>query len=156
MASVMGIDPGLKGGVAVIDIETGEANFWLLRAIMENRATPFDNIVKAFGVQHVYIEKAQAFPGQGVNAMFNYGTGFGRIIGWCEMLGIKHTLVAPQTWTKALHLGCTGKDPKQKSKQAALRLFPGKDFRATTDSVTLHDGLIDSLLVAEFGRRIFK
>ncbi len=156
MSSVMGIDPGLKGAVAVINLSTGEATFWLLSAIIENRTTHFEDIISAYGVQHVYIEKAQARPGQGVSSMFNYGTGYGRIIGWVEILGIKFTLVPPQTWTKELHKGTKEGTAKQRSKEAALQLFPGTDFRASQRCVTLHDGLIDALLIAEYGRRVYK
>jgi len=156
MTSVMGIDPGKRGAIAVINIQTQKVYFWLLSAVQERRDTPFKDIIKQYKVVHAYIEKAQARPKQGVASMFNYGAGYGRIIGNCEAFDLRFELVTPQAWTKEMHKGCSGTDPKQRSKQAALQLFPGQDFRATPRCVTLHDGLIDALLIAEYGRRRFR
>ncbi len=147
----MGIDPGLRGAVAVLGGSDKTCEFWLLNDITECRI-PFENIVKGYGVEFAYIEKAQAFPGQGVVGMFNYGLGFGRIIGWVEALSVPYELVPPTKWQKVMHAGCTGKTAKEKSKNAARRLFPKENF-VPKGSVKLHDGLIDALLIAEYGRR---
>ncbi len=153
MATVMGIDPGKRGAIATINLKTKKANFWLLSAVLENRDTPFGEIVAKYEVQRVYMEKAQSRPGQSCSAMFNYGVGYGVLQGIIRTLRLGLELVPPQTWTKEMHKGCSGKDAKEKSKNAALQLFPGQDFRASPRCVQLHDGLIDALLIAEYGRR---
>ncbi len=153
---ILGIDPGKQGAVALLCNDPNTTLFWLLSDIEESRSTPFDHIVEAYGVQHAYIEKAHAMPGQGVTSMFNYGMGFGKILGWCEMIGLPYTLVPPQVWTKEIHQGCSGANAKEKSAQAVRQLFPKEDLKATPRSVRLHPGFIDALLIAEYGRRNFK
>lgn len=152
---MIGIDPGKEGAIALLNNDPNTCLFWLLRDVAELRTTPFEDIIKAYGVQHAYIEKAQAMPHQGVVSMFTYGTGYGRILGWCEMLALPYTLVPPKTWTKEIHQGCTGTDAKAKSAQAVKRLFPTENLRID-GSVKLHPGLIDALLIAEYGRRTFR
>ncbi len=100
----------------------------------------------------VLIEKAQARPGQGVSSMFNYGTGFGRLMGWCEALGLPYELVTPQAWGKVMHAGTTGTDPKARSLQAVQRLFPGVQL-TVGKSKKVHMGLAEALLIAEYGVR---
>ncbi len=149
----MGIDTGAKGALAVLGGDSNLCEFWLLEEVFSGNKISFDQVVKAYGVEFVFIEKAHAFPGQGVVSMFNYGVSFGRVIGWVESLALSYELITPHKWQKVMHAGCSGKTAKDKSKQAAKRLFPKEDFRASEGCVKLHDGLIDALLIAEYGRR---
>lgn len=117
------------------------------------RATDLQKLVlEATSAVLVVIEKAQARPGQGVSSMFNYGTGFGRLLGWCEAFLVPHMLVTPQQWAKAMHVGTGKGDPKERSLEAALRLFP--DVAMTVGkSKKPHKGIVDALLIAEWGWR---
>lgn len=123
----------------------------MLSEIIETKKRVFEDLVRAFGVKHAFVEKAQAMPGNGSVSMFTYGTSFGRIIGWLETLGVPMTLVPPQTWQKMMHMGCTGK-PKDRSRQAVRRLFPRENL-IPHGCIKLHDGLADAMLIAEYGRR---
>lgn len=114
----------------------------------------FKSAFKNYDVQHVYIEKSQSMPGQGVVSIMTYGTGFGRILGWFDMLYLPYTLVSPRTWTKEMHAGCTGNDAKAKSLQAVRRLFPNENL-VVDKCRTPHKGVIDALLIAEYGYRKF-
>lgn len=154
MTSIMGIDPGIKGGIVTLLIDKEGVPFFYL--LEDTDYFLFRDIVCDDKVQHIYLEKAQSMPKQGVKSMFTYGVGFGKILGWIDSLMIPLTLVTPQQWTKVLHQGCTGKDSKAKSMQASERLFPTIELRATERSKKPHMGLVDALLIAEYGRRIFK
>lgn len=149
---VMGIDPGKEGAVAIMSNEPATFLYWTLD---ELDAREFSVLLKQHQVQHVYIEKAQAMPKQGVVSMFTYGMGFGRLIGWCEMAEVPFTLVTPQTWTKEVHKGCTGKKAKEKSQQAVKRLFP-KEKCIPEGRRVPHIGVIDALLITEYGRRQYR
>ncbi len=156
MPSIMGIDPGLRGAIAVIDYSGKVCNTWLLADIMEYPSM-FEELVTNEDVQHICIEKAQSMPGQGGSSMFNYGVGFGRILGWCEGLTarVPYTLLAPNSWMKDMHKGVVGKDGKTKSLEAVRRLFPNEKLLPGRCKKP-HDGLIDALLIAEYGRRNFR
>lgn len=146
---VCGIDVGKNGGYAIITNQRIEV--WRMPDIhvladkldFENKSGPF----------HVFIEKAQAFRGQGVTGMFNYGAHFGQLLGLLVAFNIPHTLVPPQTWTKKLHVGTKSVDAKKRSLEACQRLFPGVNL-IPEGCRKPHDGIVDALLIAEYGRRM--
>lgn len=154
----IGIDPGKKGGIAAIQDgalldcfvmptvggEVSAASFagWLKHELPAD----LDNVF-------VVMEKVGSMPNQGVKSMFTFGTGFGLILGVLAALDISHSLVPPKTWQQDMHTGIAGKDPKKRSLIAAQRLFPRASFIATERSRVPHDGIVDAVLLAEYGRR---
>lgn len=109
----------------------------------------------------VTIEKSQPMPpmgrpgmekgvGHGSIASFSLGYSFGVWVGILASLEIPYQLVSPVTWKAALM-----KDsPKEKdaSRIVADRLFPGQ--RENWWPLKKHHGRTDSLLLAEYGRRL--
>lgn len=147
MTIICGIDPGQKGGVAFIDSDNV--------VVVPMPSIPgLIDLFREWSPDVVYLEKAQAMPSQGCVSMFNYGDHFGQLQGVLIALMIRYVLVPPRTWTKVIHAGCTGDDAKEKSLQAVQRLFPTVDLLATDRSRVPHQGLIDALLIAEYGRRV--
>ncbi len=168
-----GVDPGKHGGIAAID-DTGKVVTLrpvpLLESATERDQYDLPAIVSIFaavdpvkwGGVHVELEKLGALPAQikgkpmgGSLANFNRGVADG----WRWMLTallIQYELVRPQTWQKVMLAGTDGTDTKQRSIQAAQRLFPLADLRPTHRSRKLSDGMSDALLLAEYGRRTMK
>lgn len=155
----IGIDPGKKGGIAVIDTELDTEVFpmppnYSLADFLEKEKR---------GRCHVFIEKAQAMPTNGAVSMFNYGQHFGEIVGMLIAFHLPYTLVPPRTWTKVMHAGIQLSNadakqkgaPKKKSLIAVRRLFPHVNLVPPGKRVE-HDGVIDALLIAEYGRRTLK
>ena len=101
-----------------------------------------------------FVEKTQAAPGQGVTSMHSFGIGAGIILGVLAALDIPTELVVPSVWTRVMHRGSQGATPKERSRETALRLFPGHTFLATSRSRKPHEGIIDAVLIAEYGRRL--
>lgn len=140
-----GIDPGSKGGWAVLgdDQDAGampmvgkEIDAYALAAVL-NKYRP----------SLVVVERAQAMPRQGVSSMFNYGKGFGKILGVLEAGCWSHQLVTPQQWKRSVLAG-TAKD-----KFAAInhchRRYPMVDLvpgRARKPQ----DGIADAVCMAEY------
>jgi len=85
--------------------------------------------------------------------MFNYGEGYGTLKGVIQTLGIPLRLVPPREWTKELHKGVTGGKAKEKSKEAAGLLFPKEDFLRSPRCKKPDEGLMDAVLITEFGVR---
>lgn len=147
--AILGIDPGATGAVCLID-RNGAPLIELLAEITPGwlrglEYQPMDMLA--------VIEKVGARPGQGVTSMFTFGQGYGRILGWLEALEIPHVRVTPQIWQRDVHRGCPAADSKARSLEAARRLFPAVNLKATPRSKTPHKGIIDALLIAEHGRR---
>lgn len=147
--NVMGIDPGRDGGIAVLG--DGVLKYWPMKIVTEFETT-WRKLGSEYDVKHVFIEKAQSMPKNGAIQMFNYGVGFGKILGWMESMQYPYTLVPPAVWAREMHAGCMGESTKDKSFQAVERLFPG-NLWVLPGCKKKHDGMAEAVLIAEFGRR---
>lgn len=137
---VLGIDPGLSGGLAivagapgrlrlieVIDIPThGEG---AKRRVHVAAALDF---IQRHNPDRAFIERAQAMPDQGSSSGFIYGRAVGALEACAEGLGIRLDVIESSAWKKA-H-GLFGRDAhgekltttqvKENSRQRAIQIFP--------------------------------
>jgi hypothetical protein len=108
MKSYIGIDPGLKGGIAAIDADGQLIDLAPMPTMLHGRRNTvcvftLARILKrnADGGTTVIIESAQKFSA-GTNALTSTWFGFGRITALLEMEGYRHEIVkTPLTWQKA-------------------------------------------------------
>ena len=128
---IIGIDPGLSGGIAVLEnnkvlnifdmpvMSEGKKNkrqlnsAQLVALIKEN--VQFDEDVA------VVVEQVNAMPGQGVTSMFNFGQTFGAIKGVCAALELPIFFVRPSKWKKHFELINSSKDS---SRTKAIEMYP--------------------------------
>ena len=92
-------------------------------------------------------------PKQGVSSTFKTGRGFGQLEGLLSGMGVSYTLVKPREWQGVMFSGLPKCDTKELSFMVCKRLFPGIDLRKNDNCRIDHDGIADSLMIAEFGRR---
>lgn len=149
---IVGVDPGLDGGIArlgeSIDIQPmpvmptgkGSRRMYDLHRIHQLLA----------GADLVVIEAQHAFPRDSKSGAFKCGEGFGMLQGLLTGLGVPYEIVQPKTWQG--HYGISG-DTKKQAAVVAKQLFPGTDFTKSDRAVKDHDGKIDAVLIAEYGRR---
>lgn len=112
---------------------------------------------------HCVIEDVHALYGSSAKSTFNFGWIAGVLEALLVANEIPYTKVQPKDWQKEMWQGIPkitkqGKnstDTKAMSLLAAKRLFPNEDLRATERCTKPHDGLVDSLLLAEYCRRHF-
>lgn len=151
---IVGIDPGYTGAIAHINNLNKEVIIDM--PIIKNKGkqgydvAALRVIIGAFAAMsdcHVFIEKAQVMPGQGIVSSSNYLYGYGVLIGMLEMARIPYTEVRPQVWKKELMAGM----PKEKHQSIirALQIFPN----AKLDKKK-HHGRADALLIATYGRSL--
>ena len=145
--SYAGIDVGWSGGIARIDDGWEKVRPFAVKfegLTGRDLAYAVSNALRSDGhhVRMVLLEKAQAFPGQGVISMFRYGEMFGMLQGILNSLDVPWDFVRPQEWQKAMK--CLTHGDKNISKAKAQRLFPG---------VQMTHAIADALLIAEFCRR---
>jgi crossover junction endodeoxyribonuclease RuvC len=158
--NILGIDPGLDGGVALVTKDMS-AIYEPLVSIDVKKGRILDiawlrdwlRIRKENGLSMALLEFVAARPGQGVSSTFKFGRTYGQIEGLLVALEIPYQLVTPQQWTKEMHSGVEAGDSKAKSLIAVQRLFPGLNLRATPRSTTAHLGIVDALLIAAYGQR---
>lgn len=143
----IGVDPGKKGGVAIIDGDGVKVYAWDDQAFVNVMAATMNK-----GKCVAAVEKVGAMPGQGVTSMFSFGQSFGFILGVLTAFGIGYQLVSPTLWKREFGLLHT---EKQASVDVAKRLFPGVSLLPTERCRKESDGMSDSLLLAEYARRKF-
>jgi crossover junction endodeoxyribonuclease RuvC len=147
---VIGIDPGKKGGIAVIDGKGQESLVWPMPlAGKEIDWTRVADLLEWNGPKFAYVEKVHAMPGQGVTSMFSFGKNFGGLLGVLGALEIPLTLVTPQAWKKKVLAG-TSKD-KDAAVDFCRRRYPQVNLLATERSRVPHDGMADALCIATYG-----
>jgi len=90
---------------------------------------------------------------QGATSVFSTGCGYGFIRGLVYGLGFTPEIVHPKTWQKEFFKRDTSKTTKEQALEPVKILFPDTDLYATERSKKPHDGIVDALLIAEWGRR---
>ena len=125
MTKVLGVDPGIRGGLAIVSINDGAAP-----QLVDAIDIPVTGVgakervdvlairtwIMAHAPQHAFIERAQAMPKQGASSGFKYGRATGALC--CE---VPITIIEPSVWKKFHQL--RGGD-KEAARQRALQLFP--------------------------------
>ena len=128
---IIGIDPGLSGGIAILDdlkifdvfdmpiMSEGKKNKNQLNSAQ------LVNIIKRHIPEnreaYVIVEQVGAMPGQGVTSMFNFGQTFGAIKGICASLGFPIFFVRPSKWKKHFELINSSKDS---SRTKVIEMYP--------------------------------
>jgi crossover junction endodeoxyribonuclease RuvC len=153
----LGIDPGLRGGIAALSADGDLIGTWPMPvAGGEVHATALADLLRSLrsADQHqdiglVCLEKVASMPKQGVASTFTFGTGWGMVRGVCAALNVPVLLVPATVWKKRVLLGYTH------DKTGALRMCSS---RWPTAELVLpgcrkpHDGMADALCLAEYGR----
>jgi len=148
---ILGIDPGLSGGLAIVDgavLHAAEPMPVTTSAINDKKqivdGQGLAELVASwqlfFGVTDCCIERVGARPNQGVTSMFNFGLSYGITIGVVTALGMDIRYVTPQRWKKDLELDGL----KDSSRYMAHALWPDFDdkFRRKKD-----DGIAEAALI---------
>lgn len=155
----LGIDPGLKGAIAVV------SNDGLVNVIDMPRATERhgkdsrDRVCahtlrdELLNTQHAHgkirvavVEQVGPMPKQGVTSVYRFGYGNGQVEGVLAALCIPTEFIRPQTWKKYMGLGA--------DKAQSLALARAKWPYADCFTLKKHDGRAEAALLAEYGRRI--
>ena len=126
---VLGIDPGVHGALALLDLAHGLIEVVDMPSVVvrvgkasKTRIAPqaLALYVAAHKPSHAYVEAVHAMPGQGVSSMFTFGQAFGQIEGVLAALGVPVTYVTPTAWKRAMQV--TG--DKGSSRARAMQLWP--------------------------------
>jgi crossover junction endodeoxyribonuclease RuvC len=129
--NILGVDPGIRGGLAIVAVDANGAAPRLVDAIdipvtgvgAKERvdALAIRDWVTQHNPQHALIERAQAMPKQGASSGFKYGRAVGSIEAVVACCAIPLTIIEPTAWKKFHAL--RGGD-KESGRQRALQLFP--------------------------------
>jgi crossover junction endodeoxyribonuclease RuvC len=157
MRRLLGVDPGVHGGLAIVEI-TDEAAPAVIASIdipingagAKERvdAIALRNWLLAHKPQHAYVERAQAMPRQGASSGFKYGRATGAIEAVLACCEIPVTIAEPSAWKKFHKL--RGGD-KEGGRQLALQLFPAAHSMLARRK---DHGRADAILLALYGAKL--
>ena len=129
MTRILGCDPGLNGGLALVAIN-GAAPQLIdasdIPIVGSGAKTRVDVLaihawIETHKPDHAVIERAGVMPRQGIASGFKYGRAVGALEAVIALGGIPLTVLEPAVWKR--RLGLYGTD-KETSRQRALQLFP--------------------------------
>jgi hypothetical protein len=162
---VAAIDPGLSGGLCVLNSE---------REILELEVMPIINkeidthklsdmifeFKNTYSIDFFILEKAMVMPYQSAQSGLTTGKGYGILLGLMASLRLSYREVAPQTWTKMLKpvkkplnakKGHVTKAIKERNIQEAVKMYPNVCLLGSERSKVPHLGKVDALLLAHYG-----
>jgi hypothetical protein len=146
---IIGIDPGLTGGLGILNRDGSFECVYDLPVIRDRTLAWIDGaqlqsiLLDAIRgrTAHAVVERVSAMPKQGVASSFQFGVGFGSILSVLQAMHISVELVTPVVWKRALGLS---KD-KNASLHKARLLFPAAELH-----LAKHDGRAEALLLAHY------
>ena len=137
----IGIDPGARGGIAIIqgnNVQVFPYSNQALRYICQLSSD----------MSSVVVENVHAMPGQGVTSMFTFGRNFGYILGVLEAFQMQYTLIDPRTWKNYFGISAD----KQSSIDKCKELYPGINLLPTKRCRKESDGMAEAVLIARWGK----
>lgn len=145
--AVLGVDPGVRGGMALLRADGTIASVWVFRPedVEDEVVSAVQDAVallRAYNSRECFFERVAYMPGDGGQGSFTFGAINGLLRGALLALGVRPRYVYPQAWQAEME--CLSGGSKNVTKLRAKQLFPGE--RVT-------HGSADALLIAECGRR---
>lgn len=144
---ILGIDPGLSGGLAILNgssielletIPTEKKGGFIKRQV---DAQKLSNILRLYPDLICYLEGVSSRPGQGVASVFSFGDTYGCIRGVLGTLNIPVYTITPSKWKKELKISS-----KEDSLKASKDLFPHLKFKKKDHNIA------EALLIAYYGQ----
>jgi crossover junction endodeoxyribonuclease RuvC len=130
---ILGVDPGIHGGLAVVELQDGVAPRLVdaidVPTVGVGAKERIDVLAVRFWIQaqspdRAGIERAQALPRQGSSSGFKYGRATGALEAVIICCEIPFEIVEPSVWKRAHRLR-GGPENKEAARALALQFFPG-------------------------------
>lgn len=172
MKYYLGIDPGKTSGAVVLLGKGRIVAFQVTPKIGDQvdlrETAKFFRKVRRFMKKghevHAVMEKLHGLPNQKLSVIWELARHCGILEGLLGDKEIPYSMVIPRTWQKEMFKGTKMLKKKEKglwkndtkgtARIVAQKLFPNQNLLATKRSKVPHDGIVDALLIAEYGRRL--
>lgn len=162
-ANVIAIDPGIQGAFCLITPTGVTFRKMPIQVSGKNRDVDFSAVLEILAEfdqkveTHLFLERAKPIAMGSAHA-FNYGRGFAALEIAIRISEIPVTYVEPHVWMKEIFEGLSPDlKPKSKAQIAVRRLCPAYLSAVEKNrNGKLHEGMVDALLIGEYGRRRFR
>lgn len=142
---ILGIDPGTKGGLAVLNAAGRPLLLFDLEGCTVHEAEQAVREASRLAwYSACYLEKVGHITGDGGQGSFTFGKVYGVLYGAALAHDLDVVDVFPQRWQEAMR--CPTGGVKKISRMRARELWPAL-------SKIITDNTADALLIAEYGRR---
>lgn len=154
MALYLGIDPGAKGSLCLLDSITKDVKFLDTPPIHSALAifTAINTFHNTYHIQHIAIEDVHAIFGTSAGSNFKFGFNTGVLHGIVGSTGIGFELVTPKVWQKDCGVRFKPKmkaaDKKKVVAAICEQLYPSASIRGPKGG--LLDGRSDALMIAHY------
>lgn len=141
----LGIDPGAKGGIALLH---GSELEIAVDFSKERLLDVLSFLSREQEATRACVERVHSLPRQGVKSTFSFGQSYGWILGALDASEISYQTIEPRRWKGEFALN----SDKAKSIEVARQLFPAAAL-VPKGCKKEHDGIAEALLMAEYARR---
>lgn len=142
---ILGIDPGITGGIAFLRGNTIEA-YDIPVVAKEINIDEVLRLVRSAQPDMAIIETASSRPGQGVASTFKYGTAYGALQACVVACAVPLHRVPASKWKRAFGLDAD----KEKARALAIRLWPDCGLFARK----MDHGRSEAALIARYGIQV--
>ena len=157
--SIVGIDPGTNGAIAVLDSKSPDS-VELLDLKKNTIYEIFDWMegnVSSFSPGEIWIEDIHSMYGMSAKSNFGFGKNLGIVTALAEIFQgeapdkapITIKTVTPKIWQKYIGVSVKGKAIKQEVANIAQGLYPNVELHGKRGG--LLDGRADALMIAHYG-----
>lgn len=162
MKYFLGIDPGKKGAIALIN-ENEEIIFKHLMPMIRNEydlfeiqkllLTSINSYSSGKDRLYIFVEQIQDRPMNSGKVNKSLGVQEGVLHTILKLNKISFEIVNPKKWQKEIFQGNESKDTKVASANFCLRKYPNEEWKASSRCKNIHDGLTDGTCIALYGKR---
>jgi hypothetical protein len=159
---IVGIDPGLTGGLAFITDKNLCQVYAMPTKKKESGGVGINTVkiarfLRTIQPDHVFIEEVMSFSGASNNHSIKVSSqNWGRIVGILELLDISYSIVDCRLWQKQLGVAKAVKgvkDVKDRIYARAQVIFPDVNF-VPEGKTAFHDGMVDAAMIAKYGLNV--
>lgn len=140
---VLGIDPGLSGALAFLGLDGSIREIEDMPLLgRQVNAHLLARLIQGYGpIKMAVVESAHSMPKQGIAGAFNYGVGYGKILGVLATLEIPTTFYTASEWKRHFRLN----NDKDLSRRKATERWPthADSFKRVKD-----DGRAEACFIA--------
>lgn len=154
---IVGIDPGLNGGIVVLDKNHIIVDKTIMPVLGTNKKEYDILSIKKFLYKYaediglVILERSQPQFRDGKKQAFKTGFGYGVLQASLVGLDISYQIIAPKGWQKVVFDGLNTDDTKLASALFCQQKWPKEDWRRSERAKNMHDGMTDAACLAYYG-----
>lgn len=134
---VMGIDPGVTGGISLFGVEDGSYAVIAMPQSNEEVALTIQRLAQRWNIVMAGIERVQSMPNNAAAAMLSYGKHSGFIECACLLLNIPLRSFVPMSWQKTV-TGLLAERPKPPDKKGIAKALLADAEKAHKAALAAH------------------